>query len=159
MRSIDWLSVYKICRPFFFYSYIAAGLLIKAVTVRKLRLESPLLWWTFSSTTAVVFAGIEVFPVLAALPAFALAALIGGREGTMSFFVAIPLVVSIAVVTAIIDAALIRLVAREPIDKRRFAVLVVANAAMVGIAIGYVLLFVVPRIQVIALKYIAPSSG
>jgi len=87
-----------------------------------------------------------------AVPAFMLVALVAGRVGVYSFFMAVPIAVSLGSAGALVDAILFRLLLRKTVGKKAMWLLYRTNTLVViALAIGGVMaLMLVHPPQIIA---------
>jgi len=117
LPKIDWLVVWKIYHyPFFFWSYAALSLATRALMLRRVDPASPFKTWLLSSSASLLV--VPAMPFLA-VPAFMLVALVAGRVGVYSFFMAVPIAVSLGSAGALVDAILFRLLLRKTVGKKQ----------------------------------------
>ena len=156
MRSVDWISVWKISRPLFILAFIATGLPIRMLIVRRLGLARPKLAWLCISIASAVFIVAGPLPVFVVLPAFLPVWLIAGERGVMSMLMAIPIAATVGIIEALFDSAMLRILLKEGMGKKRILVLFAGNATNVAITIGLVigLLLMSPVDVIAALRFV-----
>jgi hypothetical protein len=148
LPDVDWIAIWKIYRPFFISAYVASSLGTRILMVRQVPAVSPAKTWLLSGAASLLI--VPATPFLA-IPAFVLAALIAGRAAVDSFFMAVPIAVSLGSAGALVDAVLLRLISPKAVSKKEMCFLFGTNILVTTLPISVVIaLILVHPVEVIA---------
>jgi len=127
MTRIDWFMMWKFHHERFFWTYLTVGLAIRVVLGRRFRTanwkNTSLFAVAAGSASAVFLTWLPIIPLIFGI----LLIYVAGNAFAQSLLIGVPLVaVSMAFETALIDAALIRMLLTEPV-KGQASSLLIAN--------------------------------
>ena len=124
LPGVDWISLWHIYRPFFFRAYAFFTVLIRLWLARRTTRSAWIAAWLVGSAASLL-----VFPLMPFLciPAYLIVMSLTGRTVSESFFMAVPIAVSIAGCITLLDVALVRLLSRNEMRKKEVWLLFRAN--------------------------------
>ena len=135
--GVDWIALWHVYHPFFFWGYSISNCSIGLWTARRTLPGSWILAWLFG---CVASSSVLIFPfvILLCIPVWTVVFLLGGSTVTDSF-VMVPIAASVAAWDTLLDAAMVRLLSRNAVSRRQVWVLFRANFLIAGIAITLVI--------------------
>jgi hypothetical protein len=136
--GVDWIALWHIYHPFFFWAYVISNIVVRLWTARRTVPTSWIQAWLFGCATSST---LLISPVVffLCIPAWIVVFLLGGRAVTDSFVMAVPIAASVAGWNTLLDVVTVRLLSRNSVTKRQVWLLFGANFLIAGLAIAVVI--------------------
>jgi hypothetical protein len=133
--GVDWLVLWKRhFYPNFVWTYVLVGLPLRIPISRRLSTSAFKAW--------ILSVLCSPLPLLCAfvvvIPSFLLVGGIAGRTSVYSWWMAIPIAISLGMSSATLDTLLFRFILREKLNKNRLLLLLGANTVIALLAISFV---------------------